>query len=177
MEASSTVINMGATDSLVVRGDNFKLGTRLIFEPPLDKGFDMRVRRCRTNQDRSINLRNTRLRHSIGACCSILLARMVEMVCQRCCLSSTSGRRVLLFLPLNLRARLLTPTALLSTLLPHTQVFSRTEIDIYPKSVMGQATSTWRTGPGPLTVVAVDTGAGVVQVNADDGGVVVAMVQ
>ena len=55
VKASSTVIDIGGTDSLVVRGDNFKLGTRLIFDPTLDKGFDMRVRRCRTYRYRSIS--------------------------------------------------------------------------------------------------------------------------
>lgn len=51
------MIDMKATDSLVVNGDNFDSATRLIFDPPLDTGFEMRVsrkhllllwRRCRT---------------------------------------------------------------------------------------------------------------------------------
>ena len=35
----------------------------------------------------------------------------------------------------------------------------------------------WRAEPGPLKVVAVDTGTGIVQLNPEDGGVVVAMVR
>lgn len=57
------------------------------------------------------------------------------------------------------------------------QVFSQTEIDIFTKYVIGEAPSKWRAAPGPLKVVAVDTGAGVVQLNPGDGGVVVAMVR
>lgn len=45
VEASSKVIYMDS-DSLVVNGDNFDLGTRLIFDPPLGTGFEMRVGRC-----------------------------------------------------------------------------------------------------------------------------------
>ena len=56
-------------------------------------------------------------------------------------------------------------------------MFSRTEIDVFRKYVIGQPPSTWRSAPGPLKVVAIDTGAGVVQVNAEDGGVVVATVR
>lgn len=48
--ASSTVIYTGTTESLVVKGDNFEPGTRLIFDPPLDMGFKMRVRKCRTSR-------------------------------------------------------------------------------------------------------------------------------
>ncbi|CAM9604552.1 unnamed protein product [Ectocarpus fasciculatus] len=98
VEASSTVIYMGSTDSLAVKGDNFDMATRLIFNPPLETGFEMRV-------------------------------------------------------------------------------FSRTEIDIFTKPVIGRAPNTWRAEPGPLKVVAIDTGAGLVQLNPEDGGVVVAMVQ
>lgn len=57
------------------------------------------------------------------------------------------------------------------------QVFSRTEIDIFTSYVIGRAPGTWRAGPGPLKVVAIDTGAGVMQLNPEDGGVVVAMVR
>lgn len=57
------------------------------------------------------------------------------------------------------------------------QVFSRTEIDIFPKFVVGGAPSPWRAEPGPLKVVAIDTGAGVVQLNSEEGGVVVAIVR
>ncbi|CAM9183914.1 unnamed protein product [Ectocarpus sp. 8 AP-2014] len=98
VEASSTVIYMGSTDSLAVKGDNFDMATRLIFNPPLGTGFEMRV-------------------------------------------------------------------------------FSRTEIDIFTKTVIDRPPSTWRVEPGPLKVVAIDTGAGLVQLNPKDGGVVVAMVQ
>lgn len=43
VESSSKVIDAKAADSLVVNGDNFDLATRLIFEPSLDTGFEMRV--------------------------------------------------------------------------------------------------------------------------------------
>lgn len=38
------------------------------------------------------------------------------------------------------------------------------------------APNPWRTEPGPLKIVAIDTGAGLVELNPDDGGVVVATV-
>ncbi|CAN0294216.1 unnamed protein product [Pylaiella littoralis] len=98
VEACSKVIDMKATDSLVVNGDNFDLSTRLIFDPPLGRGFEMRV-------------------------------------------------------------------------------FSRTEIDVFTKFVLGGAPGPWRAEPGPLKVVAINTGAGLVHLNPDDGGVVVAMVE
>ncbi|CAM9403362.1 unnamed protein product [Ectocarpus sp. 6 AP-2014] len=98
VEASSTVIYMGSTDSLAVKGNNFDMATRLIFNPPLGTGFEMRV-------------------------------------------------------------------------------FSRTEIDIFTKTVIGRGLSTWGAEPGPLKVVAIDTGAGLVQLNPEDGGVVVAIVR
>lgn len=57
------------------------------------------------------------------------------------------------------------------------QVFSKTEIDIFPKSVVAGAPSPWRTEPGPLKVVAIANAAGSIQLNPEDGGVVVAVVQ
>lgn len=57
------------------------------------------------------------------------------------------------------------------------QVFSRTEIDVFTKFPAVGVPIPWRAEPGPLKVVAVETGAGLVQLNPEEGGVVVARVE
>lgn len=57
------------------------------------------------------------------------------------------------------------------------QVFSRTEIDVFTKFVIGGAPRPWREEPGSLRVVAIETDTGSFQLHPEQGGVVVAMVE
>lgn len=57
------------------------------------------------------------------------------------------------------------------------QVFSRDLVVVSREHVIGGASSPWRAEPGPLKVVAIDTGTVVVPLNPTQGGVVVAVVK
>lgn len=56
-------------------------------------------------------------------------------------------------------------------------MFSRTEIDVFTEFVVDGAPVPWKAEPGPLKVAAIDTGADLVQLNTEEGGVVVAIVE
>lgn len=57
------------------------------------------------------------------------------------------------------------------------QFVSSTKLNIFANVDTYFGDEAWRAEPGPLKVVAVDTGAGLVRLNPDDGGVVVAIVK
>lgn len=57
------------------------------------------------------------------------------------------------------------------------QIWSSTSITIRKTPTPDGTPYPWRSEPGPLKVVAIDTGTGVVQLNPEGGGVVVAVVR
>lgn len=54
---------------------------------------------------------------------------------------------------------------------------TRLRVDNHDAYRLSKNPHSWLAEPGPLKVVAIDTGAGLVQLNPDDGGVVVAVVK